>query len=129
MSSEVKNNDDIVDSLSKTSIVISGKDLLSLDDEELQKVVEYDEIVFARMSPDQKLRIVKAFQKAGYCVGMTGDGVNDAPSLVCVDQINKNRCILHSLLFLETSRYWYCDGKWECSCNCTNYFWNRSYLP
>lgn len=67
------------------SLVLSGSELETLDDSQWDKVVQYDEIVFARTTPDQKLRIVKELQKREMTVGMTGDGVNDAPSLKQAD--------------------------------------------
>ncbi|MFN9709973.1 MAG: cation-translocating P-type ATPase, partial [Bacteroidota bacterium] len=60
--------------------VVNGLDLSDMPDEELMQNIEYIK-VYARVSPEQKLRIVKALQKKGHYVAMTGDGVNDAPSL------------------------------------------------
>ena len=60
--------------------VISGPELAAMSDEELRERVR-DTSVFARMLPEQKLRLVDAFAANGEIVGMTGDGVNDAPAL------------------------------------------------
>jgi len=67
------------------AIVLSGTDLITLNDYQWEQLCAYEEIVFARTTPDQKLRIVKEFQKRECVVGMTGDGVNDAPSLKAAD--------------------------------------------
>ena len=63
---------------------ISGEELEHISDEELQKKAVYT-TVFARVSPEHKVRIVKAFKGLGNIVAMTGDGVNDAPSLKTAD--------------------------------------------
>jgi Ca2+-transporting ATPase len=59
---------------------VTGTQLQAMSDEELQASVNSIQ-VFARVSPEHKLRIVEAFQKNGHIVAMTGDGVNDAPAL------------------------------------------------
>ena len=64
----------------KQGRVVTGRELDEWDDGQLDRAVEGIE-VFARVSPAHKLRIVTALQKAGHTVAMTGDGVNDAPSL------------------------------------------------
>ena len=64
--------------------VLTGAELDKISDEKLAKVVgQYS--VFARVSPEHKVRIVKAFKKNEKIVAMTGDGVNDAPSLKNAD--------------------------------------------
>ena len=60
--------------------VVSGAELNEIDDEELQALVQ-EVSVYARVSPEHKLRIVTALQDQGEVVAMTGDGVNDAPAL------------------------------------------------
>jgi len=57
-----------------------GRQLAQMDDRELAQAVE-DGVVFARVAPAQKLRLVEALQSKGEIVAMTGDGVNDAPAL------------------------------------------------
>ncbi len=61
-------------------LAITGQELDKIPDSKLEKeIMNYS--VFARVTPEHKVRIVKAFQKTGAVVAMTGDGVNDAPAL------------------------------------------------
>lgn len=70
--------------LKHTSNVLEGIDIDRLSDQDLAKRVSKVD-VFARTTPEHKLRIVEALQKNGEIVGMTGDGVNDAPALKRAD--------------------------------------------
>lgn len=67
------------------AMVLSGPELMTLNETQWDQLCGYEEIVFARTTPEQKLRIVKEFQARHNVVGMTGDGVNDAPSLKAAD--------------------------------------------
>jgi magnesium-transporting ATPase (P-type) len=70
--------------LANTEEVLTGQDLDHLDGEQLaERVAEVD--VFARTTPEHKLRLVRALQQHGKIVAMTGDGVNDAPALKQAD--------------------------------------------
>lgn len=70
--------------LPKKGRVMDGKTLNKLSEKELIETVD-DVYVFARVSPEHKLKIVKAFQENGHVVAMTGDGVNDAPAIKQAD--------------------------------------------
>ena len=63
---------------------VEGREIENLSDEELDEFVS-DVSVYARVSPEHKIRIVSAWQRKGYIVSMTGDGVNDAPALKQAD--------------------------------------------
>lgn len=63
------------------AVVVTGVQLSKMTDHELHEVLKFEEIVFARTSPQQKLIIVEGFQRLGYIVAVTGDGVNDSPAL------------------------------------------------
>ena len=70
--------------LNEGDIAITGAELDNMTDEELDMKVQHIS-VYARVSPENKIRIVKAWQRRGQVVSMTGDGVNDAPALKAAD--------------------------------------------
>ncbi len=70
--------------LADTIQTLEGKDLDKMDEEELEKAANEAQ-VFARTSPEHKIRLVEALQKRGKVIAMTGDGVNDAPALKRAD--------------------------------------------
>ena len=69
----------IVDS--EESEVMTGSELSETSDEQLKEKLLKKEVVFARVNPEHKLRVVSAFKEMGNIVAVTGDGVNDAPAL------------------------------------------------
>ena len=74
----------IAQELGLTGEVLEGRDLDRMDEAELARRIA-QVTVFARVAPEHKVRIVKALQRAGHVVAMTGDGVNDAPALKSAD--------------------------------------------
>jgi P-type Ca2+ transporter type 2C len=64
--------------------LLTGPDLTTMDDEALKAALQ-DEVICARMTPEQKLRVVTALRELGHVVAVTGDGVNDAPALKKAD--------------------------------------------
>jgi sodium/potassium-transporting ATPase subunit alpha len=67
------------------SIVITGAEPMTLNPDQVHQLCQYEVIVFARTTPEQKLRIVNDFKSRENVVAVTGDGVNDAPSLKAAD--------------------------------------------
>ena len=65
--------------------VVIGAELDSLDDERLEALLDTKDVIFARVTPEHKLRLVEACQRKGDVVAVTGDGVNDAPALKRAD--------------------------------------------
>lgn len=70
--------------LQRGGTVLTGSQLTRMDDDALDKVSD-SVFVYARVSPEHKLRIVKSLQRHGHVVAMTGDGVNDAPAIKAAD--------------------------------------------
>lgn len=65
--------------------IITGAELEGMTDEELKSRLRQEEIIFARVAPEHKMRIAKVLKEMGEVVAMTGDGVNDAPALKTAD--------------------------------------------
>lgn len=70
--------------LSVREPIITGKELITMDDAALKKKIKVCNL-FARIVPEQKLRLIKALKSNGEIVAMTGDGINDAPALKAAD--------------------------------------------
>jgi len=71
--------------LGASPVLVTGDALARLSDTQLQLALDAEEILFARVTADQKMRIVEALQRKGHVVAVTGDGVNDAPALKRAD--------------------------------------------
>lgn len=68
----------------KVTNIVTGESIDALDDEELANLAD-ESTIFAKVAPEQKLRIIKALKKAGHTVAFMGDGANDAPALRAAD--------------------------------------------
>lgn len=66
-------------------LVIQGENLPSMNDSQILESVKHDNVIFSRVSPEDKLRIVKIIKQSGLVVAVTGDGINDAPALKVAD--------------------------------------------
>ncbi len=71
--------------LAQNPVTLSGDRLQLMSNTDLHLLLDEPELIFARTSAEQKMRIVQALQRKGEIVAVTGDGVNDAPALKCAD--------------------------------------------
>ena len=71
--------------MAQDPVTMCGDELRALSDADLLLLLNGPELIFARTSAEQKMRIVQALQRKGEVVAVTGDGVNDAPALKCAD--------------------------------------------
>ena len=71
--------------LAQSPLAVTGDRLRHMSDTDLQLLLDEPDLIFARTSAEQKMRIVQALQHKGETVAVTGDGVNDAPALKCAD--------------------------------------------
>jgi sodium/potassium-transporting ATPase subunit alpha len=69
----------------KDPTIVEGDEFLRMSDDELRRVLAKEEIIFSRMTPKRKLRVVNILKEEGERVAVTGDGVNDAPALKRAD--------------------------------------------
>ncbi|GAA5849077.1 hypothetical protein JCM8547_006436 [Rhodosporidiobolus lusitaniae] len=83
--SSIKGDYDLEKLTPKSALVLSSPEMLRHCEAQWEKVVKFDEIIFARTTPQQKLQIVKRLQADGCTVAVTGDGVNDSPTLKQAD--------------------------------------------
>lgn len=83
--SSIAHYDPDLEEQERKGIVITGVELDKLSPSQVEQLCQYQEVVFARTTPEQKLRIVRELQSRANIVAMTGDGVNDAPSLKAAD--------------------------------------------
>lgn len=65
--------------------IVTGSDLSEMSDEQLAEVLSGEDVLFARVAPEHKMRIAQTLKSMGHIVAMTGDGVNDAPALKVAD--------------------------------------------
>lgn len=83
--SQESSSTDVNSDWSQTSLLLEGPSLSQLTDADWDVICGYQEIVFGRTMPEQKLRIVNEFRSRNHVVAVTGDGVNDAPAMRAAD--------------------------------------------